>query len=208
MRGVGLHLPSQSRLSLTSCSGCPRLLGQQGLLATHPRRSRESLAEAQASAIGRSHFQGFRQSRCRAGRRRASLGSSRALLPPGPRRPGTPFRAPPAPRLARFLSPSLLPPCGHRGQNCAAANEPRTARATAAATSTVGTWVVRGSAALAGRLWGIQERLRSEVDCGDSCATETPWDLREGSCQFCTAPSTRCLPRASGKPFPIAGLAA
>lgn len=98
-------------------------------------------------------------------------GHSQGSGPERARPPASPaLRERPAPRRAGVLGPSVLPPCGHRGESSAAAPRSWPARvaaaAAAAATSTAGTWV---------------DRLRSEGDGGDSPGTETPWDHREGS---------------------------
>lgn len=97
---------------------------------------------------------------------------SRALRPPGSRPPAPPApltRAPPAPRWASVLSPSFLPPCGHRGQS--SATSPRSGQL--------------GPPALPPRQWaprpradalclGGREGLRSEGGQQGFLRTETP----------------------------------
>lgn len=156
-------------------------------MATHPRRSRESLAEAQAEAIGRSHFQGFSQSWCRGGRRWVSPGSSRALLPPRAPAPWDPLPSTASSSAGQFLqpfSPAPLRPSGAKLRGCSWAQDSQGHLCCHLHRGHLG----RARVHRACRRLGVQERLRSEADCGDSCATETPWDLREGSCQCCTAP--------------------
>lgn len=183
-QGVAGHLSSQSGLSLGSCNDCPLALGAAGPLGRHNHVTPESPA--------RRHGQRRESAAtCRVSVQespRASVpvaeavgdGCLRAAPGPSSRRGSSalgPLLRPPAPRLASFLSPSLLPSCGQRGQNGAAAHGPRTARATTAATSPVGAGVARGCAALVGG----QKKLLSEGGCGDSCATETFCDLQDGS---------------------------
>lgn len=142
-QGAARHFSAQRPSSGGSSDG-PGLLGQRGLWAgtgsSGRMRPLPGLQSQRVSELGA----------------QAGVSDCAASIPRAPRpsyHQGAPSLGPlreqPAPSLAGAFRPSLLPPCGHRRENSAAAPRPWPPRATAAATlRTVGSRVARGCAAL------------------------------------------------------------
>lgn len=122
-QGVAGHLSSQSGLSLGSCNDCPLALGAAGPLGRHNHVTPESPARRHGQRReGAASCRVSVQESPRASVPVAEAvgdGCLRAAPGPSSRRGSSalgPLLRPPAPRLASFLSPSLLPSCGQRGQ--------------------------------------------------------------------------------------------
>lgn len=147
-----------------------------------PCRSQASLAQAQAAAGGCGHFQGQLQSSSRRGHesratRRSAVGVfGQFPAPTGPLAPWTPSASASssAGQFPQPFSPAPLRPSGAKRRGHSRARISQGHRRRHLHRGDLGSKPLR-------RAWEGQERLHSERDRGDSCGTQIPRDLREGS---------------------------